>query len=136
MATNPGQDVLEQRDANAPAAQTASAEATGSATVPVKKTISCAQCRRRKLKCDRVKPCCGTCSRLQHQCVYPEGRMKSTTKRRNVKDLEARLGIFVSSLLGKSCVLRYSHSSSREPAELWRFIQNTSRLESNGTCGS
>lgn len=71
-----------------------STQPTDSGTTPLKKKIiSCTQCRRRKLKCDRVKPSCGTCSRLRHQCVYPEGRMKSTTKRRNVKDLEARLGM-------------------------------------------
>jgi hypothetical protein len=66
-------------------------EKGSAAEPPKKKIISCIQCRRRKLKCDRAKPSCGTCARLQHQCVYPEGRMKSTTKRRNVKDLEARL---------------------------------------------
>jgi hypothetical protein len=84
----------------------ASVQPADSGTAPVKKkTISCTQCRRRKLKCDRVKPSCGTCSRLRHQCVYPEGRMKSTMKRRNVKDLEARLGMSPKDLLSAASVL-------------------------------
>ncbi|CAD6444977.1 262de15b-b350-4c43-8cdc-7ee8756edd8a [Sclerotinia trifoliorum] len=57
----------------------------------VEKTISCVSCRRRKLKCDRVKPKCGTCGRLRHECEYPERRRNIGTKRRNMKELEARL---------------------------------------------
>lgn len=56
------------------------------------KTISCTSCRRRKLKCDRLKPMCGTCHRLKHECSYPERRRNNASKRRNMKDLEARLG--------------------------------------------
>ncbi|KAG4025268.1 hypothetical protein MFRU_062g00210 [Monilinia fructicola] len=55
------------------------------------KTISCVSCRRRKLKCDRVKPKCGTCGRLRHECEYPERRRNTGNKRRNMKELEARL---------------------------------------------
>jgi hypothetical protein len=57
------------------------------------KTISCISCRGRKLKCDRVKPRCGTCTRLRHHnCEYPERRRNVGTRRRNMRDLEARLG--------------------------------------------
>ena len=56
------------------------------------KTISCVSCRRRKLKCDRAKPTCGTCVRLRHDCEYPERRRNLGSKRRNMKELEARLG--------------------------------------------
>ncbi|KAI6714041.1 C6 transcription factor Prf [Diplocarpon mali] len=55
------------------------------------KTISCVSCRKRKLKCDRIKPKCGTCCRLRHECEYPERRRNVGTKRRNMKELEARL---------------------------------------------
>jgi hypothetical protein len=34
--------------------------------VPRTKRIACVVCRRRKLRCDGVKPSCGTCSRLGH----------------------------------------------------------------------
>ena len=59
---------------------------------PAEKTISCVSCRKRKLKCDRIKPKCGTCSRLRHECEYPERRRNLGSKRRNMKELEARLG--------------------------------------------
>ncbi|KAH6664927.1 fungal-specific transcription factor [Halenospora varia] len=58
---------------------------------PAEKTISCVSCRKRKLKCDRVKPKCGTCTRLRHECEFPERRRNLGSKRRNMKELEARL---------------------------------------------
>ncbi|KAH8593906.1 hypothetical protein B0O99DRAFT_662465 [Bisporella sp. PMI_857] len=38
--------------------------------------LSCVQCRRRKLKCDRMRPRCGRCVKLQDSCVYPGSRQK------------------------------------------------------------
>ena len=54
--------------------------------------LSCVTCRSRKLRCDRIKPNCTRCIRLKSDCVYPESRRKPVVKRRNVKELEARLG--------------------------------------------
>lgn len=54
--------------------------------------LACVSCRARKLKCDRIKPQCTRCQRVQGECVYPESRRKPSFKRRNVKELEARLG--------------------------------------------
>ncbi|KAM0723098.1 hypothetical protein Q7P37_001298 [Cladosporium fusiforme] len=59
--------------------------------IPKPKRIACVLCRKRKLKCDGVKPSCGTCNRLQHDCSYDEVRRKSGPKRGYVKALEARL---------------------------------------------
>ena len=56
------------------------------------KRIACVLCRKRKLRCDGVKPSCGTCKRLSHDCSYDEVRRKSGPKRGYVKALEARLG--------------------------------------------
>ena len=56
--------------------------------------LACVSCRARKLKCDRTKPACSRCVRVENECVYPESRRKPTFKRRNVKELEARLGKF------------------------------------------
>lgn len=53
--------------------------------------LACTCCRNRKLKCDRVKPVCGRCSRIKGECTYPESRRKPAFKRRNVRELEARL---------------------------------------------
>ncbi|TVY37892.1 Citrinin biosynthesis transcriptional activator [Lachnellula occidentalis] len=86
----------------APGAQASSSEAQTGHALPSEassatdargheKTISCVSCRRRKLRCDRIKPQCGTCSRLRHQCEYPERRRNLGSKRRNMRELEERL---------------------------------------------
>ncbi|KAI2466576.1 hypothetical protein F4781DRAFT_434250 [Annulohypoxylon bovei var. microspora] len=54
-------------------------------------TLSCISCRNRKLKCDRTKPRCVRCEKANIECVFPESRRKPASKRRNAKDLEARL---------------------------------------------
>ncbi|KAI1942459.1 hypothetical protein LOZ66_000860 [Ophidiomyces ophidiicola] len=59
--------------------------------VPRPKRVACTVCRRRKLRCDGVKPNCGNCTRLGHACAYNEVRKKSGPKRGYVKQLEARL---------------------------------------------
>ena len=56
--------------------------------------LACVTCRSRKLKCDRVSPICGRCIKAKIECIYPESRRKPTFKRRNVKELEERLGEF------------------------------------------
>ncbi|KAF5008395.1 hypothetical protein FDECE_5333 [Fusarium decemcellulare] len=65
----------------------ASSGAACAATEP----LACVSCRARKLKCDRTKPACSRCLKVSNDCVYPESRRKPTFKRRNVKELEARL---------------------------------------------
>ncbi|EAW20262.1 Zn(II)2Cys6 transcription factor domain-containing protein [Aspergillus fischeri NRRL 181] len=41
-----------------------------------KMDISCALCRRRKVRCDRAHPC-SNCSRADILCIYPERRKRS-----------------------------------------------------------
>lgn len=57
--------------------------------------LACVTCRSRKLKCDRTKPACTRCTKFKSSCVYPEARRKPAMKRRNVKELEERLGEYV-----------------------------------------
>ncbi|KAH8697506.1 putative C6 transcription factor Prf [Talaromyces proteolyticus] len=59
--------------------------------IPRPKRMACVICRKRKLKCDGIKPTCGTCARVGHNCAYDEVRKKSGPKRGYVKQLEARL---------------------------------------------
>ncbi|KAI0399481.1 fungal-specific transcription factor [Xylaria palmicola] len=59
--------------------------------VPKPKRLACMLCRKRKLRCDGLKPSCSTCSRLGHLCEYDEVRKKSGPKRGYVKALEERL---------------------------------------------
>jgi hypothetical protein len=65
------------------------AEASSSAS---SESLACASCRNRKLKCDRTRPICSRCAKSKIDCVYPESRRKPTTKRRNVRELEERIG--------------------------------------------
>ena len=60
-------------------------------TQPKAKRIACVLCRKRKLKCDGMRPSCSTCKRLAHDCAYDEVRKKSGPKRGYVKLLEQRL---------------------------------------------
>ncbi|PTB64118.1 N-terminal binuclear Zn cluster-containing protein [Trichoderma citrinoviride] len=60
-------------------------------SVPKPKRLACMICRKRKLKCDGIRPSCSTCSRLGHNCAYDEQRRKSGPKRGYVKALEERL---------------------------------------------
>ncbi|KAG8425724.1 hypothetical protein J3459_009742 [Metarhizium acridum] len=66
-------------------------EPSGSGVSSATEPLACVMCRSRKLKCDRIKPSCTRCRKVGGECVYPESRRKPTYKRRNVKEIEARL---------------------------------------------
>ncbi|KAK0645891.1 hypothetical protein B0T16DRAFT_148662 [Cercophora newfieldiana] len=70
---------------------TGSSGATDHADPAVIEPLACTSCRSRKLKCDRHKPICTRCAKVNGECVYPESRRKPAFKRRNVKELEERL---------------------------------------------
>ncbi|KKO97974.1 hypothetical protein THAR02_09923 [Trichoderma harzianum] len=57
---------------------------------PISKA-SCEMCRRRKVKCDRMRPACGWCSRNSRVCVYKEKRKIIEESERN-DQFEVRLG--------------------------------------------
>ncbi|OTB03071.1 hypothetical protein M426DRAFT_187096 [Hypoxylon sp. CI-4A] len=79
---------------NSPGADTsppAASQAQANGNVPRPKRLACMICRKRKLRCDGVKPSCSTCTRLGHACAYDEVRRKSGPKRGYVKALEERL---------------------------------------------
>lgn len=76
--------------ANASGSVPVSVPASTSGSGSAYEVLACVACRARKLKCDRVKPACSRCR--PDQCVYPESRRKPVVKRRNVRELEQRLG--------------------------------------------
>ncbi|KAK4040536.1 fungal-specific transcription factor domain-containing protein [Parachaetomium inaequale] len=86
MVSDPGTDRLADGDHI-----TIEAPTGGNSSVPKPKRLACMICRKRKLKCDGIKPSCSTCSRLGHTCAYDEIRRKSGPKRGYVKALEERL---------------------------------------------
>ncbi|KAJ5392134.1 hypothetical protein N7509_007624 [Penicillium cosmopolitanum] len=53
-------------------------------------TVSCELCKQRKVKCDRVQPSCGWCTRNGHLCQYKE-RKKPGLRAGYGKELEQRL---------------------------------------------
>ncbi|CZS93123.1 uncharacterized protein RAG0_03541 [Rhynchosporium agropyri] len=87
------------------------------------KTISCTSCRKRKLKCDRVKPACGTCSRLRHDCEYPERRRNMGSKRRNMKELEARLAEVETRLVAETKAVAAAGANSTTTAHASTSIE-------------
>jgi hypothetical protein len=117
--------VEEIQDANLPSgpAMTANAKAP-------EKTISCVSCRKRTLKCDRVKPKCGTCTRLRHECEFPERRRNQGSKRRNIKELEARLAQVETQLITESKQTASAPTTSIPGGEMdWNDIRMDMNLD-------
>ncbi|KAF7852862.1 uncharacterized protein EAF02_012092 [Botrytis sinoallii] len=52
--------------------------------------IACQSCRQRKLKCNRAKPKCDTCTRLQHRCEYPERKKPIARKSQSTREKDPR----------------------------------------------
>ncbi|EPE27670.1 Zn2/Cys6 DNA-binding protein [Glarea lozoyensis ATCC 20868] len=52
--------------------------------------LSCVNCRKRKVKCDRKEPHCTACEKHQEQCQYPLER-KRVVRRSAYKDMATRL---------------------------------------------
>jgi hypothetical protein len=86
-----GGDDSRDSSPTAEAAPAAAPEAMSNANIPKPKRLACMICRKRKLKCDGLRPSCSTCTRLGHSCAYDEVRKKSGPKRGYVKALEERL---------------------------------------------
>jgi hypothetical protein len=63
------------------------------ATGGAKLSLSCLQCRSRKVRCDKTKPGCNRCTASAVDCTYPGARKKPVivATRPRVKELEARL---------------------------------------------
>ncbi|KAI1094164.1 hypothetical protein F5B19DRAFT_482327 [Rostrohypoxylon terebratum] len=76
---------------NADTSPPAAPQSQNNGNVPRPKRLACMICRKRKLRCDGIKPSCSTCTRLGHACAYDEVRRKSGPKRGYVKALEERL---------------------------------------------
>ncbi|KAJ5716634.1 hypothetical protein N7493_008545 [Penicillium malachiteum] len=79
---------------------------------------ACDRCRRRKSKCDRLKPSCRLCSKAGAICVYTDRSKEPTVRRDIVEKLELRL--------------RQAEQDNRElKAKLETFASNTSNVNNN-----
>ncbi|KAH8646722.1 fungal-specific transcription factor domain-containing protein [Xylariales sp. PMI_506] len=54
-------------------------------------SLSCLQCRSRKLKCDRTKPSCQRCLKTGSDCIYPARRKAHPDKLKLIEELERKL---------------------------------------------
>lgn len=68
-------------------------EQQDNSTVTPTISVACVGCRRRKLRCNRQKPKCETCSKAQSECTYLISKRKVGVKRRSAKELGMRLGM-------------------------------------------
>ncbi|KAI0100662.1 fungal-specific transcription factor [Nemania sp. FL0031] len=88
---DPAESPSQGTDNSPPADPSAQTAPRSNNDVPKPKRLACMICRKRKLRCDGIKPSCSTCTRLGHSCAYDEVRKKSGPKRGYVKALEERL---------------------------------------------
>jgi len=82
-------------------------------------------------KCDRTKPACTRCTKAGVDCLYPESRRKPAFKRRNVKELEERLGMFRLALpaqLPTTIDPHFSSAGRRVPPECQQTTGNQTRI--------
>lgn len=54
---------------------------------------ACEECRRRKARCDRSRPRCGTCSVLGKTCVFNEQRTQRGPKKGQIRALRDRVSM-------------------------------------------
>ncbi|OHX00003.1 major facilitator superfamily transporter [Colletotrichum incanum] len=57
----------------------------------VSRTGACQRCHRRKVKCDRTRPSCAPCARINVQCTYAAREHQIQLRRQDVERLEQRI---------------------------------------------
>lgn len=60
---------------------------------------ACEECRKRKLRCDRNRPQCGTCADAGVTCEVGTSRLRRGPKKGGLKALRSRVGTSIESLL-------------------------------------
>ncbi|QUC19082.1 uncharacterized protein UV8b_03323 [Ustilaginoidea virens] len=64
--------------------------------------LACEECRRRKARCDRVRPQCGICAEAGHKCVVVEKRSQRGPKKGQLKDLRSRVAVLERRLVSQA----------------------------------
>ncbi|PTB62994.1 hypothetical protein BBK36DRAFT_1128347 [Trichoderma citrinoviride] len=67
--------------------------------------LACEECRRRKARCDRVRPKCGICADSGRNCVVLDKRSQRGPKKGQLKDLRSRLMLLEQRLVGQDDAL-------------------------------
>ncbi|KAF5020251.1 hypothetical protein F66182_7729 [Fusarium sp. NRRL 66182] len=65
---------------------------------------ACEECRRRKSKCDRARPICGSCVRFNATCVFIDERPKRGPKKGQLRALKAKVALLERKLAERSHV--------------------------------
>jgi hypothetical protein len=107
----------------------AEADAASGGEPQAMEPLACVTCRARKLKCDRIKPACARCVKVGNDCVYPESRRKPTFKRRNVRELEARLGTYYKRT---PAAAPRAFSLTPAPAQVEVYLKEVSKHDEDG----
>ncbi|KAF1801689.1 fungal-specific transcription factor domain-containing protein [Mucor lusitanicus] len=74
-------------------------------------SLACNVCRRKKIKCDGVKPTCGKCERFHQECTYTDVVKKRGPRQGHIDLLEQRLRKMEELITTGSSVLEASPSS-------------------------
>ncbi|KAL7309863.1 hypothetical protein PS15m_010694 [Mucor circinelloides] len=74
-------------------------------------SLACNVCRRKKIKCDGVKPTCGKCQRFHQECTYTDVIKKRGPRQGHIDLLEQRLRKMEELITTGSSVLEASPSS-------------------------
>ncbi|KAK2608937.1 hypothetical protein QQS21_002513 [Conoideocrella luteorostrata] len=64
--------------------------------------LACEECRRRKGRCDRVRPQCGVCAEAGRNCVVVDKRSQRGPKKGQLKDLRSRVAVLEQRLVTQS----------------------------------
>ncbi|ORZ14772.1 fungal-specific transcription factor domain-domain-containing protein [Absidia repens] len=88
---------------------------------------ACLVCRRKKTKCDGVKPNCGNCNRLNQTCSYGPLHRKRASRQKHIHILEERLQQ-MEKLLKPSTGQPHSHSSKQQQQQPPSPLNNTSSV--------
>ncbi|KAL6863151.1 hypothetical protein ACO1O0_003395 [Amphichorda felina] len=84
------------------------------------KVLSCASCRQRKIKCDKVQPICTQCSRVTLECVYPSRKPTRRVPRPRQSELLERISR-LESIVGQA-----------DPGKLHELDSQTSQKNPSG----
>ncbi|KAI8980911.1 fungal-specific transcription factor domain-containing protein [Pilobolus umbonatus] len=114
-------------------------------------TQACELCRRKKIKCDGLKPACGNCTKLNMECKYSTTSKKRGPRQGYIEILEQRLAKLENKLLSptESHEVRtppvsnqqenspsYEHEPSSDYVDTTQYTQTETELASTLSCMS
>lgn len=102
----------------------------GSSSVRKRVSQACDQCRKKKLKCDGLRPICTACASLGRQCCYGEAVKKRGLPEGYVRGLEKLLGMLLAGTSSLEDLATLFESAVKDEAAAADLIRQWSRDES------